>query len=250
MKWIHTLIFFTIFLDFNNPVEGAELKMGGTEWSPYMGSELQHHGIAAQIVTQIFSQTGHQVEFKFFPWKRTQVLVKTGQLDGLAIAWFTKERAETMVYSKPYIRTAIVLIKRKDDPFAYNGIQDLDGKNIGVIMGYGYLKKIQSSKIQKSFVKTLEQNLRKLAGGRIDLTMEEKINAQITIASMPREIQAALTIIENPFETKELHITLSKNIPQHQALLDNFNRVLAAMIKDGRYQRMLDHLDPTPLGVQ
>lgn len=62
------------------------------------------------------------------------------------------------------MNTAIVLIKRKNDSFVYNNINDLEGKNIGVIRGSGYLEKIQSGKIQKSVVSSLEQNLRKPLG--------------------------------------------------------------------------------------
>ncbi len=248
MRLKHTLILI-IFLFFSSTLDAAELKMGGTEWSPYIGRELKDHGIAAEIVTKIFQNAGHGVEFMFFPWKRTQVLVKAGKLDGLAIAWYTKERAETMCYSLPYINTAIVLIKHKNDPFVYNKIDDLEGKNIGVIRGYGYLKKIESDKIQKSFVSSLEQNLRKVVKGRIDLTLEEKLNAEKTIALLPQEIQTALTIIEKPFEIKKLHITLSKQIPNHQQLIDDFNTALTSMVKDGSYQQMLDTLKQKPLGI-
>ncbi|MCP3940023.1 MAG: amino acid ABC transporter substrate-binding protein [Desulfobacteraceae bacterium] len=248
MKLKYALIVI-IFLFLNSTLGAAELKMGGTEWSPYMGKELKNYGIASEIVTRIFNRAGHKVQFMFFPWKRTQILVKTGELDGLAIAWFTKERAKTMVYSIPYINTAIVLIKRKNDPFVYNNIKDLYGKNIGVIIGYGYLKKIESDKIQKTFVKSLKQNLQKLANGRIDLTMEEKLNAQKTIAVMPKEVQDSLTIVENPFEIKELHITLSKKLPNHKKLIDDFNTALTSMIKDGSYQQMIKRLTRRALGI-
>lgn len=248
MKINHTLIVI-IFLFFSSTLGAAELRMGGTEWSPYIGRELKNHGIAAEIVTQIFRSAGHGVQFVFFPWKRTQFLVKSGKLDGLAIAWYTKERAETMVYSIPYINTAIVLIKHKNDPFVYNKINDLEGKNIGVLRGYGYLEKIQSDKIQKSVVNSLEQNLRMIVNGRIDLTLEEKLNVENTIASLPQEIQTALTIIENPLEVKKLHITLSKQIPNHQQLIDDFNTALTAMIKDGSYRQMIDNLAQKPLGI-
>lgn len=237
------------FIFSSSALGAAELKMGGTEWSPYIGSKLKNHGIAAEIVTQIFKRAGHKVKFIFFPWKRTQYLLKTGELDGLAIAWHTEERARTMGYSIPYLNTAIVLIKRKNDPFVYNKVEDLEGKNIGVILGYGYLKKIESDKIQKSFVKTLEQNLLKLVNKRIDLTMEEKLNAQKIISLMPENIQSSLTILEKPFEVKELHITLSKNIPNYRELLDDFNNALMAMVKDGSYKRMIHSFKYKPLAI-
>ncbi len=246
--WKCTLVAI-MFLFSTGILEAAKLKLGGTEWSPYIGSQLKNHGIAAEIVAQIFKHAGHEVEFVFFPWKRTQLLVKDGDLDGLAIAWFTEERAKTMAYSIPYINTAIFLIKRKDDPFIYNKIEDLEGKNVGVLRGYGYLKKIESDKIQKSIVNSLDQNLLKLVKKRIDLTMEEKLNAEKILASMPKEVQNALTFLEKPFEVKELHITLSKNIPNHQELLNDFNTALASMVKDGSYQHLIDNLSPSPLSI-
>lgn len=248
MKLNHTLI--VIAIVFSTSLLGAvELKLGGTEWSPYMGKGIKNHGIAAEIVNQIFARAGHTIEFKFFPWKRTQHLVKNGDLDGLAIAWLTEERAKTMGYSLPYVNTAIVLIKRKDNPFVYHKIEDLEGKHIGVIMGYGYLKKIESDKIQKSFVKSLKNNLLKLVNNRIDLTMEEELNAKKTIAIMPEDVQKTVTIMKNPFEIKGLHITLSKSIPHYKKLIKDFNAALISMLEDGSYHDMINNLQHKPLGV-
>ncbi len=91
-------IFFLImtFLFSVSTASADNLKLGGTEWPPYIGSNLKKQGIAAEIVTRIFKRAGHEVEFLFYPWKRTQVFVKTGKLDGLAIAWYTEKRTETM----------------------------------------------------------------------------------------------------------------------------------------------------------
>ncbi len=230
-----------------NTATAQELKLGGTEWPPYMGSQIEKNGIAAQIVTHILSKAGYQAKFLFYPWSRTQLYVKTKALDGLGIAWFTKERARTMVYSKPYINTAIVLVKRKADPFVYRNIQDLEGKTMGVILGYGYLKKIESDKIIKEFVASFRQNLMKLVNNRIDLTIEEKLNAQTIMATMPPEIQAQLTIIEKPFEVKPLHITLSKSMSNHTDIIASFNRELANMLEDGSYETLLNSFIFPPL---
>jgi polar amino acid transport system substrate-binding protein len=244
---MNRIIIILLVLCFSCRLTAQELKLGGTEWPPYVGKDIEQNGIAAQIVTRIFARAGHDARFLFYPWSRTQEFVKRGELDGLGIAWFTEERAKTMVYSRPYINTAIVLVKRETDPFIYTDIQDLHGKIMGVILGYGYLKKIESAKIEKRFVKSLRQNLMKLANHRIDLTMEEKLNAQIILSGMPEEIQNKLTIVETPFEVKPLHITLSKSIPNHKELINDFDRALSSMIEDGTYQDMLDGFRFSPL---
>ncbi len=154
-----------------------------------------------------------------------------------------------MAYSTPYLNTAVVLIKRRDDPFVFNNIQDLEGKNMGVILGYGYLKKIESANIRKSFVKSLEQNLLKLVIGRIDLTMEEKLNAESVISLMPETVRDSVTIIDKPLEVKELHITLSRKTPNYQKLLDDFNNALKTMVDDGSYHRTLHSFQFPPLPV-
>lgn len=231
------------------PLMAVELKLGGTEWSPYMGSQIKNHGIAAEIVSKIVRRAGHRVTFFFYPWTRTQHLVRTGELDGLGIAWFTEERAKTMAYTDPYVNTAIVLIKRRDDPFVYRTVSDLEGKTIGVILGYGYLKKIESDKIKKSFVKSLRQNLFKLVNHRIDLTMEEKLNAEIVLSTMPAHIQHGVRIMETPFEVKPLHMTLSKNVENYGAIIRDINEALAAMLMDGSYGKMIEGLRFKPMKI-
>ena len=238
-----------LLLSLSSTIVAAELRLGGTEWPPYMGSELKGHGIAAIMVTEIFKRAGHKVRFVFFPWQRTQLYVRDGKLAGLAIAWYTQERTRAMTYSHPYLQTAIVLIKRREDPFVYRRLEDLYGKNIGVIIGYGYLKKIESEKIRKSFVSSLQQNLLKLIRKRIDLTIEEKLNALNVMSQMPDETRRSLAILERPLEVKRLHITISKNIPNADQLLQDFNDALVAMLEDGSYHRLIGNFRHRPLPV-
>jgi len=167
----------------------------------------------------------------------------------MGIAWYTDERAKSMTYSRPYLQTQIVLIKHRDDSSDYQQTSDLDNKHFGVLRGYGYLNLVQSDSIQKTVLNSLEQSFRMLSNKRIDLTLEEKLNAHHRLSFLPDPIKEQVVIGNHPLQVKDLHITISKNIKEHERIIADFNQGLDLIIKDGTYVKIIKSHQPQPLGI-
>ena len=47
------------------------IRLTNGDWQPFMSKNGPHHGIASHVVTEAFALVGVEVEYGFFPWKRS-----------------------------------------------------------------------------------------------------------------------------------------------------------------------------------
>ncbi len=243
------LLSLLVLSSFSHASAEINLRFAATEWPPYTGSNLRGGGLAAEIVTAAFKRVGYRVEFVVRPWLRAQKMVENGQLDGMGIAWYTDERAATMAYSRPYLKTEIVLIKHRDDYASYEEPDDLNNKHFSILRGYGYLNLVQSDSIRTTVLDSLEQSFEMLANKRIDLTLEEKLNAQHRLSFLPAQTRNVIAFVPRPLEIKDLHITISHNNKDYERIISDFNRGLELIIEDGSYRGFFQSYQTLPLGV-
>jgi len=62
------------------------IRLTNGEWQPFLSKDAPHHGFASHIVTAAFALVGVEVEYGFFPWKRSFKLAKEGTWDG-SVVW-------------------------------------------------------------------------------------------------------------------------------------------------------------------
>lgn len=251
MKMKQAICVFVVFITISSALSAQKhLKFAATEWPPYTTNTLEDGGVSNQIVTTAFNRVGYSVDFVIQPWKRAQKMVSKGALDGMGIAWYTEKRAETMVYSEPYLLNEIVLIKHTNDLGKYSSNSAYNGKHFGVLRGYGYLNLVESTTTKVTVLDNLEQSLRMLSRNRIDLTLEERLNFQTRLALLPETVQNSISFLPNPLEIKPLHITISKELANHNEIIAEFNRGLGLIRQEGKYQAIIDGYHPKPLGVK
>ena len=223
--------------------------LAATEWPPYTSKHLPDQGVAAEVVIAAFKQSGLEVELQIYPWARGQAMVRSGHLHGLGIAWFTEQRNREMLYSDPFLKTEIVLIKNRHDFQDYSRVENRQGKHFAVLRGYGYMDLVPKEQVRISTLADLEQSLQMLAAGRVDLTLEEKLNAHYRLAKLPFDTQQKIEFVEPALQVKDLFITISRQHPRHKAIIQAFNQGLKQLIASGEYREILRHYTPEPGGV-
>ena len=148
-----------------------------------------------EIVKAVFAAQGYTVEHRVMPWARAEHEVKNGKIDILPDTWFTKKRNTYLMFSTPYAFNRIKFIKKKGDPFEYEGIKSLTGKTIGVIRGFGYRDDFLNAKnFSREEVRNFIVNIRKLVRDRIDLTLEDEIVARSILSKAPRHWRNKLNL--------------------------------------------------------
>lgn len=210
------------------------------DWLPYVGESLQEYGFTAAIVRAAFERSGYKVVFSFMPWARGLQETEAGKYDAIFPAYYSEDRVEKYIYTKPFSNGPLVFYKKKGASIQYTTLEGLKPYRIGVVRGFVNTAEFDAADyLQKEEVDTDEQNLRKLALGRLDLVVVDKFVAQTILSTTFTEGKNALEPVEPPLDLKPLYLMLSRQIPDGQALADAFDKGLEEIVKDGTFDKIL-----------
>lgn len=233
------LLLLTIVL--SSMTSAAEkITLANGEWAPYLSEKLKHYGYMSHIVTEAFAEEGIEVEYVFLPWKRGFEDAKDGKYQGSLIWGYNEERAKDFLYSDTVAELGTSLFHQKEKTIEWNEPTDLKKYRIGGVIGYAYgveeLEKQGVLKIDR--IGKDEGNYKKLAAGRLDIVLEDTEVGHETINTMGLSDQ--LTAHPKTLQARQYSVIISKNAPNAEALIEAFNRGLAKLKADGRYQKYLD----------
>ncbi len=220
------------------------IRLTNGEWQPLMSKDAPHHGIASHIVTEAFALVEVEVEYGFFPWKRSFKLAKDGKWDGSAVWWDNEERRKLFYFTDPVAPTKTVFFHLKTTPFDWTTYEDLRDVRIGVTLQYSYSDEFDAAEaagiIRTDRVPTDETNLKKLLKGRIDIFPGELMvtYAQIRDTFTAEEV-TLFTHHSGPIVEQPLHLVLSKKVPGMERMRDRFNEGLRMLKESGRWDQIL-----------
>jgi len=219
----------------------AENITGATlEWPPFTGEKLQNQGVLVDLVKQAFKTSGHEINVSIVPWDRAMASTKSGQTDVMVGLWYNDTRNKDYIFSKPFLYNRIVFIKRTDDSFEYNGLDELKGKKVGVVRNYSYNDAFNSANhFKKPDTSNLQSNLKKLAAGRIDLTLEDEIVARYILNKELKQLNSKVTFTANALDEKSVHVAISRKNPKAESLIAAFDKGIAALKDNGHYEKII-----------
>ena len=222
----------------------ADLKLAASSWPPYTGEDLPGNGLAITIVRQAFDRAGYNTSVTIESWPRTLEGVKLGIFDVIAAAWYTKERARKYTFSEPYLSNSMRLIKRKDTQLQVASLTDLSGLRVGVVRDYAYGEEFDRA---RHFMKIPQnhviQNLLMLVNGKIDLTVGDELALRHEIKEFMPSQMVNLEFMAHAIAFKDLHIAVSKQNPNHEQIVKDFNKAFAKMKADGTLEKIrLDYM--------
>ncbi len=220
------------------------------EWEPYIGEKLPCHGYVAELVEASLAASGKRADFKFLPWAKAVELAKSGSADGYLPEYYDDARRSDFLFSDSFPGGHLVLFKRKGVDLTFSGdIEALRGLKTGVVRGYVNTKAIdESTTLLKEEAPSDEANLRKLAAGRLDVIVIDRLVAETLLREDGLKALAGNVELVSPaLEYKPLYICFSKAKPESKALLSAFNSGLSKLKSSGDLDRILaKHGIPEP----
>ncbi len=116
------------------------LMIALAEWPPYiMGGKDQPSGIDVDIAREMCRRLGIEPEFHMLPWKRALKYMEKGKMEAILTPRRTPEREKFMYYpSEPIHIEKTVLIIPKGSGIKIGRLDDLKGKDVGIVRGYAY----------------------------------------------------------------------------------------------------------------
>ncbi|WP_137937090.1 transporter substrate-binding domain-containing protein [Chitinivorax sp. B] len=206
------------------------VRLTNGDWPPFLSPAMPYDGLASRIVRVAYAERGINVEYGFFPWKRAFELAREGAWDGSVVWLKNAEREQQFYFSAPVIYGDYVFFHRRNLRFNWENMADIQPYRIGISDGYDYGKAFnalrQLGKLKTAVASSDLVNLRKLAGGRIDLFPMNRIVGLSLLAQLTPDEASRLTYHPKELQVETLHLILSRKLPRNAFLIEEFDKGL------------------------
>lgn len=226
--------------------ENTVLKMGGHTWDPYISKQLPANGLAVHIVSEVMSRAGYDIEMEFMPWQRVADGLASGDIDMSVSSWYNQTRATVTQFTDPYLTNNLMIVKRKNDPLAFNSLVEFKqsvsekGYRLGVFKDFGYGNDFNeiAPLLSLNYYKYCNQMIRDVATKDTDIALLDHWTAANNLQKQ-KNIADHLELIPTPLISRTLHVTISHKNSQHKQIAKAFNLALKEMKADGSYNKIL-----------
>ncbi len=228
--------------------QGKIITISTGEYAPYSSESLPHGGFVTHVISEAFGLEGYQAEFHFLPWKRALETAKSGQYQATSFWAHTSETEEeyrTYFYrSDPVFQATVVFFHLRSNPMRdWETTTDLTDYRIGTMIGETSTKILIQDGLTVENVGSAAQNMKKILLGRIDIfPLEVMTGLDLLQAQFSPEDGAKISYDPKPFFKTPASLLFSKQREGSIEYLKIFNRGLAKMVEQGRYDQLYQDL--------
>lgn len=215
------------------------LRLGGDKWPPFTEVEGKARD-AVNLVESALLRSGIRAEFSIVSWNTVMKQLQAGQLDGSVAMWKSADREKYLLYSKPYLENRLVLVTRKGGDVSATSVAGLAGKRLAITGGYAYGDEVTTApNVRIVRLENDAECLRAVLDGRADYLLLDELMVRHLYDEYPDKAQRMISVGTVPLVSHDLHLTLRKNYPHAQEILDAFDRSVDRMVQDGTYNVLL-----------
>jgi len=237
---------FFIFL-FSSVSHANTITIRADEWYPINGiPDSDKPGYMIEIAQVILAEHGHDVEYRVMPWKRSIQQVREGSFDCVVGAY--KEDAPDFVFpDSEWGAIASSFYVKKGVDWRYSGMESIKAVKVGVIGGYAYSEEFDEYvKENKSTAKVqvinannaLEQNIKKLIKGRIDVVLESHLVMEAKLKTMG--LSDEVVIAGELVAAEKMYIACSPARSTSKEYAKFFSEGIKALRASGQLKKILD----------
>ena len=220
--------------------EGKKITAAADPWPPFIDPRSPTQGLSMEILRAAVGPQGYEVELHFMPWSQVEERVTAGEIDVIPHTWTTEERRKHLLFSEPYAVNEVKFVKRKGDPFEYEGIESLSGKTVGIVRGYGYPETFKgATNFRRREANDTLSNVKRLVFGLVDLTLEDRIVLVDTLRKSDPALLDEIELTKNSLSTQTLSVSCALVNPRCQEIIDAFNRGFEEIKANGTLERIL-----------
>ena len=186
---IKSVIFFVIVLYIGllqtvhgNPRQKVLIFSNISEWAPYATSSefSASPGILLEVLFQFLDLNNTTFEIQPYPNQRQFLKLKRGKIDSFPRAKEWTDNPDQYYWTDIIINSVDHLILRKESTFQFSKTEDLFGKNLMTIHGYGYPtldQYFESKQIRKLSVYSYNKLYDRILNSNIDGGITDKLVA-------------------------------------------------------------------------
>lgn len=232
---------FFLFLLVVAPLARAESVLLVTnEYEPYVSKSENRKGFMYEVVVAAFSEAGVEVRIEYRPWRRCALMVEDGEAFGTfpyaktpkreKYAWFTDKICEC--------RNVFFYLKERMDGFEFSRLGELRPYCIAGTSGHYYEDIFRDTRLRVDYAPGEASGVHKIWMMRTDLFAEdEMVGWNLINRIFPSDKHKFGSTA--PWNTNPQYIMVSKKYPWARDIMARFNKGLAAIRKNGTYDRIL-----------
>lgn len=166
-------------------------------WYPMNGDPgADKPGYMIELAEAVFSKHGYDVEYRNMPWERALQSVRGGNHD-CVVGAYESDAPDFLFPDESWGMDQSAFYAKPGGDWEYDGIESLSSVTVATIGGYAYgeaLDEYRDNNPDRFEVlnanNALEQNIRKVAGGRVDVLLESPavLEAQLQEMGMQGEL--------------------------------------------------------------
>ena len=241
-----------VFAGFYSSVATAQqtVSLMANTSPPYADAKLPQEGLALELVRHVFKGTQYTPKITIESWSRAIEGARLGVYDGLASAWYTEERGKDLLFSEPYLRSELIILKLRADTNDYSTLEDLSGGRLGVRADYAYgvdFDAIPNLVLVKE--NHMIQSLLNLLNGSVDFVIGDQrtITLQLQEYLQDKVTKFEVTAIQLPH--RQRHVAASRDLAGHEKIIAEFNKALAGARADGSHGAIVKKWDDLYGGI-
>jgi polar amino acid transport system substrate-binding protein len=187
-------------------------------------------GFEVELMPMIGEKIGVKMTVKNIPWDTIFAGLANGAYDGVASGvTVTDERKLTMDFSTPILSAGQVVIVRTGDAEKFKGIQDLDGRKIGVQIGTTGDFALDDYNVVKRAYDDIGLAIEDMMNGNLDAAVCDSLIASDFVLANDN-YKGKITVVGEPVTQEDIAIAVKKGDTK---LLNLINEGLAKMEADG-----------------
>ena len=222
-------------------VQAEKISLVVNTWPPYVDEVLPDGGLAMKIVKTALKRAGYTPEVRIEKWEKALEGSEIGVYDLVGALWKTDARQKKLLYSDHYLTNNIVLVTHSSSQMKFDSLSDLQGHLIGVLKDYEYNDKfMKDPNILKFQANRLTQNLIAVQQGKLDAAVADKRLALYELKHFMGNNRNEFQFLPKHMNSRKLYVAAPVKNAGSKNLIAKFNQGLAAIKKDGTYQKILD----------
>lgn len=211
------------------------------DWEPYTTTKPDGKGVVNEIVLAACSASNIKIDLRFFPWERCEQNIQNGTAFAAFPYRITEDRLAKYYFSDELIKSRGVIFywEGRGSDIAWQSFKDFGNVRWGGLQGYWYVDELKKLGIRYDAIGTLEQAILMLQSGRIQYFIEDELVCKMVASRVLGNEIGKLKMVTKPANESTLHLMVSKQYPNSRALLDQFNKGLAVIKRNGVYAGIL-----------
>ncbi len=217
--------------------------VSGDDYAPYADSKLPEGGMTTELVKHAFAAVKTEIKIEWRPWARGLDETRHGVFVGTFPYLKTPEREKDFLYSDVLVKIQDrAFIKAGNHKFDFNNIPSLAGTTICLPLGWTTSPRlndmIRDGQIKVNRPRDISLCVKIVGLGRADYFVTDEIQGLAALKTGGLPLGSVVMAESAPLADNSLYLIVGKVLPGGKELLENFNKGLAAIRKNGSYDKI------------